>query len=86
MELSELIFTASLLFSLWLLYKANTKKYTPLRQQEAERYFNGSVVNATKSYRQRTFTHGISLAKDQKTKKHTFKKQAKMCDTALLYS
>lgn len=69
-----------------MLIIANLKKYSPLRSKEAVRYFNGSVIDKNGLYKERTYTHGLALAKDKKSGTVKFKKQAKMCDTALLYS
>lgn len=86
MEYIDLLSMAFAILTIVLFVRANTKKYSPLREKEAERYFNGSVVNANATYKERTYTHGLALVKDPKNGSVKFKKQAKMCDTALLYS
>lgn len=65
--------------------KERTRKFSILRIQEAERYFNSSIDNKNKHYKSRCYKYGIALAKDSKTGKYHFYKQAKMCDTALQY-
>lgn len=74
------------ILTVYWFYIAYSKTYSRIRKKEAERYFNGSVVNKSKSYKERTYEHGLALARDEETGKYKFKKQAKMCDTALLYS
>lgn len=74
-----------IVITVYLFYKANTKKYNKFRQKEAERYFEGSIVDKDKKYEERTHSIGLTLCKDKKSDKYTFKKQAKISDTALLY-
>ncbi len=62
------------------------KTYSTSRLKEAERYFNGSIVDKNEHFKERTYTHGLALVKDKNSGTYKFKKQAKMCDTALLYS
>ena len=73
--------------SVYYFILAYNKKYSPLRRKEAERYFNGSVVddNDKEFYKERTYTKGLALSKNKKDGSVSFKKQAKMCDTAILY-
>lgn len=62
------------------------KEYSKLRQKEAARYFGGSLISqGDGEYEERIYTNGIAMVIDPKTKKPSFKKQAKMCDAALLY-
>ncbi len=86
MELNDIYMMMLLLLVVMLFIKANTKRYSYLREAEAERYFNGSIVDSNELYKERTYTHGLALVKDKTTNTYKFKKQAKMCDTALLYS
>lgn len=86
MEIMNILIIVFGLYTIYLFVKANTKTYSPLRRKEAERYFNGSVVNTQKTFKERMYTNGLAFVTDKKTGKYKFKKQAKMCDTALLYS
>lgn len=85
MEFIDISLVVFALFTIILFIKANTKVYSTLRKKEARRYFNGSPVNKEESYKERNYTHGLALVKNAKGD-FRFKKQAKMCDTALLYS
>ncbi|WP_457596855.1 hypothetical protein [Hydrogenimonas sp.] len=83
-DFAPLFFLAVSIFCFVLEYN---KKYSLLRRKEAERYFNGSIVNDDDGgfYKERNYTKGLSLSKDKDGKSFSFKKQAKMCDTAILY-
>lgn len=74
-----------LAISLFFFISARNKKYSLLRREESKRYFSGSVVddNDNELYKERNYTKGLSLSKDGDG--ISFKKQAKMCDTAILY-
>lgn len=86
MEMMNLLLVIFGLSTIYLFYKANTKSYSSLRKKEATRYFEGSVVNEQETFKERTYTHGLAFVVDKKTGQKKFKKQAKMCDSALLYS
>jgi hypothetical protein len=66
--------------------KAYFKKYSQFRRSEAERYFNGSLLNNyDNNHKERLHTNGLALIKN-KNGEFVFRKQSKICDTALLYS
>jgi len=86
MEFNDILFGIFAALTITFFVVANTKKYSPLRKKEAKRYFDGSIINANETYKERVYTHGLALVKDKKSGEVKFKKQAKMCDSALLYS
>ena len=52
------------------------KKYSKFREEEAERYFNGSIITTDSV----NFTYGLAMVIDPKTKKASFKKQSKISE------
>ena len=59
------------------------KKTHPLLIKEANRYFRGSIDDKDKLYKSRMYNNGLAVTK--KDGKYKFYKQAKMCDSALIY-
>jgi len=76
-----------LVISVFYFISVYHRKYSLLRKKEAERYFSGSVVEMDDPgfYKSRNYTKGLSFAKEKKSGEYTFNKQAKICDTGILY-
>ena len=63
MEFIDISLILFALLTIILFVKANIEAYSSLRKKEAERYFNGSIVNIEESYKERNYTHGLALVK-----------------------
>lgn len=86
MSFINFILTIFSLLTFISFFKVYFKKYSKFRISESKRYFNGSLINnCDNHFNERLHTNGLALIRN-KNGKFVFKKQSKICDTALLYS
>ena len=72
------------ILSIYFTIRTMRKKTHPSLIKEANRYFRGSVVkNEDKLYESRVYSTGLACVEENG--KYKFYKQAKWCDTGLIY-
>lgn len=81
----EELLVIMLIVNIFMFIFEGRKKYSKERQEEARRYFNGSIVEGDGGqYRESGYTHGLALVRDKKTGRCKFKRQSKMVGWSLL--